>query len=93
MPLFVAPLFVALMFALHVYLGLLTLLGVALLALVAFAQNALARGASDEAARRTAEANDLASAARRFEEAITPIARDARTDRSSVSASAGQENA
>ena len=63
-----APLFVALMFALHVYLGLLTLLGVALLALVAFAQNAFARGASDEAARRTADLSAFTNAALRQRE-------------------------
>ena len=63
-----APLFVALMFVLHPFLGLLTLLGLGLLALVALAQNALGRAASDDTARRTADLNVFTQSALRQRE-------------------------
>ena len=63
-----APLFVALMFVLHPYLGLLTLAGLALLALVAGAQHLVGRSATEEASRRTADLNAFTTAALRQRE-------------------------
>ena len=63
-----APLFAALMFWLHPFLGILTVCGIALLALVAVAQTVLGRASSDEAARRSADLSAFTNTALRQRE-------------------------
>ena len=63
-----APVFVVLMFVLHPYLGLLTLLGLALLGLIAWTQGALGRASVEETARRTADVTAFTTATLRQRE-------------------------
>ena len=68
-----APFFVALMFALHAVLGLVTLAGMLVLVLIAAAQHGLAGGLSAEAQRRSGDLTAFTATALRHREDARPM--------------------